>query len=366
VRLAAEAEVRRRGWRPASSPGETGLLLICGEPGAALDEAIETVWWAMPGPRAQVRVDAAAASAEIAEALDRAVIGLADVAAQRVAAGTRPAMGGWSPPARHEEHHMGAPAGLAMADRAADRDGLTLDVLRVPLGPVLADWPAGLQVVMTLQGDVVQGAEVEVVGTGEGVAFWDEPWLAAREGRTVTSGAAARRLAAAHLDSVGRLLGVAGWPSAAARAGRLRDDVLAGRPAARLTASYGAFARRIGRSRLLRWMIRDFGVIDDAVVDRFDLTGPAARHPGDVAARLAGWLAETTAAIAAVDDETALAGDEGPRGPVTRAPSAGLIAALPALLEGAEFSAARLIIASLDPDVDQLVAAAVSPEAPDA
>src|SRR5918992_749358 len=128
----------------------------------------------------------------------------------------------------------------------------------------------------------------------------------------------------------------------------------------------GAWARRIGRSRLLRWMIRDFGVIDDAVVDRFDLTGPAARHPGDVAARLAGWLAETTAAIAAADDETALVGDEGPRGPVTRAPSAGLIAALPALLEGAEFSAARLIIASLDPDVDQLVAAAVSPEAPDA
>ena len=31
-----------------------------------------------------------------------------------------------------------------MADRGDDRDGLRLDQLHLPLGPVLPDWPAGL------------------------------------------------------------------------------------------------------------------------------------------------------------------------------------------------------------------------------
>src|SRR5260370_29378823 len=48
----------------------------------------------------------------------------------------------------------------------ADRDGLRLDQLHVPLGPVLPDWPAGLVVHLTLQGDVVQHAEVQAVGPG--------------------------------------------------------------------------------------------------------------------------------------------------------------------------------------------------------
>ncbi|WP_433473669.1 hypothetical protein ACQPZP_33380 [Spirillospora sp. CA-142024] len=50
-----------------------------------------------------------------------------------------------------------------MADRADDRDGLKLDVLHVPLEPALASWPADLVVHLTLQGDVVQAAEVGVM-----------------------------------------------------------------------------------------------------------------------------------------------------------------------------------------------------------
>jgi len=52
---------------------------------------------------------------------------------------------------------------------------------------------------------------------------------------------------------------------------------------------------------------------------------------------------------------------EGPRGPLDgrAAPSAGLVAVLPGLLAGAEFAAARLIIASLDPDADELAPAGV-------
>jgi hypothetical protein len=360
VRLAVEVELGGRGWRTAASPAETGLQLVCGEPGPALEGAIETVWQSMSMPRAQVRLAAAAAAAEIAEALDQAGAELADVAPQRADAPPRSAADPLAPPdhdgAHHHHHHMGSPAGLAMAERALDRDGLRLDVLRVPLGPVLPHWPAGLRILATLQGDVVQAAEVVVMdGGGGGVSFWDEPWLSARAGRDVTTGIAARRLAGAHLDSIGRLLAVAGWPAAAAQARRLRDDALAGRPRSRLVASYAAFARRTGRSRPLRWMIRDLGVVDAAAAGRYGLTGPAARHRGDVTARLRGWLAETGDALERADDRTPLDGEEeGPRGPVTRSPSAAVLAALPQLLEGAEVSAARLIVASLDPDLGQL------------
>ena len=77
---------------------------------------------------------------------------------------------------RHHGHAMGdmawatwrCRAGLPMADRGEDRDGLKLDQLHVPLGPVLPDWPAGLVVRVTLQGDVVQHAEADAVGSRRG------------------------------------------------------------------------------------------------------------------------------------------------------------------------------------------------------
>jgi hypothetical protein len=49
--------------------------------------------------------------------------------------------------------------GLPMAHEGDDRVGLRLDRLHVPLGPVLPDWPAGLVVRLTLQGDA-RGAAV--------------------------------------------------------------------------------------------------------------------------------------------------------------------------------------------------------------
>ncbi|HEU5157222.1 MAG TPA: hypothetical protein VFU43_09505 [Streptosporangiaceae bacterium] len=349
VRLAVEAELGRRGWRAAAAPAETGLLLVCGEPGPDLAAAIETVWQSMPGPRARVRLPVAAAAAEVAEALDRARAELGDVAAARADALTRSAA---------ELHHVDAPAGLAMAERGPDRDGLRLDVLRVPLGPVLPHWPAGLRIMVTLQGDVVQAAAAEAMDGGGGGSFWDEPWLSAQAGGDVTRGLAARRRAGAHLDTIGRLLAVAGWPAAAARARRLRDDALNGPPGSRLISAYAAFARRTGRSRPLRWMLRDVGVIDAAAVERHGLTGPPARHQGDAAARLRGLLAETAAALERADDATPLdAATEGPRGPVERSPSAALLAALPELLTGTELSVARLIVAGLDPDLGGLAGA---------
>lgn len=121
----------------------------------------------------------------------------------------------------HAGHDMGGVVdGLPMAGRADDRDGLRLDQLHVPLGPGLAAWPAGLILRLTLQGDVVQQAGVEpLVPTSPRPPFWNEPWLRAVAGERVTRGDAARRLCAAHLDSLGRFFAVAGWADMAGRAG---------------------------------------------------------------------------------------------------------------------------------------------------
>ena len=66
------------------------------------------------------------------------------------------------------------------------------------------------------------------------------------------------------------------------------------------------------------------------------------------------------AAVSALEDASPLhpADFEPPRGPVTdgSSPSAGSLAVLPSLLAGSELAAARLIVASLDPDLDEIPA----------
>jgi hypothetical protein len=246
---------------------------------------------------------------------------------------------------------MEVPGGLPMADRGADRDGLRLDQLHVPLGPVLPDWPAGLVVHVTLQGDLVQHAEAQALGPGGGGSFWTEPWRRAAAGEPVTTGEAARR-------------GAAGSDDAATVARRLRDEALAGAPGSRLRPPLHRFARRVARSRTLAWLTRGLGVLlpDDAAAA--GVRGPALRAAGDVTARYRRWCAELAEAVGALEDGSPLGatGPEPPRGPLndTQSPSAGLLAALPSLLDGAELAAARLIIASLDPDLDELAVPAHS------
>ncbi|WP_329519838.1 hypothetical protein [Spirillospora sp. NBC_01491] len=354
ARLMAEAEVRRRGWREAGSPAETGLLVVCGDPGAALAEAIETVWRDAPGPRARVRLPAEGSAAEVSRVLDAAVAELADVAAQHADAQARITAGPWNPAAPddggdtsamdhdmdhgtghdrehggHEHHMMMRPGGLAMAEQEDDRDGLRLDVLHVPFGPVLRAWPAGLRIDTALQGDVVQLAEVTAVDTTGDAPYWD--------------GAGVRRRVAGRLDSAGRLLYVAGWDGAASRAALLRDGVLDGASGDVLGPRFAVFARRVGRSRTLRWMTGGIGRIAPEAAERHGL---AARHGGDVAVRLDGWLSEIAAGLPRLDepasDRLELGGESGAAGP---------LAVLPGLLEGEGLAAARLIVASLDPDL---------------
>ncbi|WP_214320351.1 hypothetical protein [Nonomuraea sediminis] len=366
VRLAVEAEAARRGWLSARSPAEASVVAVCGSPDAALAEAIDVVWSDLPVPRALVHLDD---PAEVGAAFDRATATLSDEPVQRHDAETRHPWRPDTPPAPmnhgdmpdhggmdhggmdhgdmnhggmdhgemdhgdmghgdmggHGHHMMGNPGGLKMADRGDDRDGLKLDRLHIPLGPILPDWPAGLVIHTVMQGDVIQQAHVSTAH-GHGTPYWHEPWLSPAG---ATRGEAARRTAAAHLDSLTRLLGVAGWPGAAREAARLRDRTLAGAP---VQDPYTRFARRVGRSRILAWMLKDIGVIDDHERGR------------DALDRTRWWLADTGRALAATDDPGPLEGGEGPTSP--------LPAVLPELLEGAELAAARLIVASLDPDLE--------------
>jgi len=393
VRLAAEAELRRRGWPAALSPADADVLLVAGAVPKDLDDPVEEVWRAVPAPRARMQ---AASPDEVAAVLDRAGSLAGDLSRQRAAlpvprdppdegegpqAGGGPAgmqmPGGTDMPGGMDMADemgmaggmdmaggMGMAGGLPVASRGEDRDGLKLDQLHVPLGPFLPDWPAGLVVRVTLQGDVIQHATAGFLGvTGAGRSYWYEPWLRAAAGDGADADEAARRRLASHLDSLGRFLAVAGWDLAAATARRLRDESLAGAPAATLEPAIRNFARRVGRSRVLAWATRGLGVLTPGEAVAAGVGGPALRAGGDVCARYRQWCAEVAeaAAVLAGRSPTDPGMLEGPRGPLAgqSAPSAGLVAVLPGLLAGAEFAAARLIIASLDPDADELAPAGV-------
>ena len=270
-------------------------------------------------------------------------------------------MGGHDMGGHGHGHDMGPVAGLPLAVRAPDRDGLKLDVLHVPLGPVLPFWPAGLRVALSVQGDVVQEATVATVATvglanAAGVPFWDEPALRALAGEQVRAGEVARRRAASHLDSLVRLLGVAGWDVPAIRSAVLRDRVLDGEPSDSLAEAFRPLARRLTHSRVLRRMTVGLGELDERVRDRAGVSGPAAIAAGDVWARFQLWVRLAGDELARVDDLSWVTDVEGPRGRLDRPepPSVALLGVLPELLVGAELAGVRLIVASLDPDVAEL------------
>jgi hypothetical protein len=319
ARLGVERIARERGWRMALSPAEANLLVLAGPTGAGWAPFVDAVWNSVPVPRARAQITTAA---HVEESLMAAVAELTDPDRQRSEA-IRLAETPGQPEHGQEshgmhghdlhghgghEHHMGGmelPGGVGMADRAADRDGLMLDRLAVPLGPVLPDWPAGLVVRTVLQGDVVQDASVEVLRAGTGQEYW--------RGQGVEE---ARRL-----DRCARLLAVAGWEHAATRARVLRDAVLLGRSDQQAMERW---ARRIRRSRVLRWSLTGLGVLSGA---QWDDTP----YAGDVYDRLLRWLDGAA-------EEPSIAG--------------AVLEVLPEVLAGSELAGARLVIASLDPDTE--------------
>ncbi|MEO6881609.1 MAG: hypothetical protein ABI181_11790 [Mycobacteriaceae bacterium] len=276
LRWSVQARVRELGWREALSPAQADLLVVCGAPGPGLARALATVWVQLPTPRARVDVTTAADLARLEEGRQQ----LGDDGFQRAEEAAR------APSPADQEM---APGGLGMAERGADRDGLSLDQLHPVWGPVLAHWPAGLRVELTMQGDVVQQATVHLV---------DEPAEAER---------VEPRARAA--DDLAQVLAVLGWEHASVRAARVRDELLGGRE--ELVAGLVA---RVRRSRGVRVLTQGVGVLDGA----------------DAHTRVLGLLDE-------------LAGLEAPAA-ASRERS---LHALPGMLAGIEVADARTVVASL-------------------
>ncbi len=262
ARARVESAAVARGWQLATSPADADVLAVCGPPGDGLAAAVERVWQQLPGPRARVEVagtDLGAAETALTRAAELLqTTGASDTPADHV------------PPGQHDGHDAGhgaghdsamhgdmAPAGIPLAEGADDRDGLEMDVLAVPLGPILPCWPGGLVLRCRLHGDVVAEATVDTLPAAAAPA--DLPAAA-------TAVAVARR----H-DAAGQLLELAGWDDAATAARRLRDRLLAGEAPERVGTDAGRLHQRVSRSRTLRWSltaeVRDrlLGMLDGTV-----------------------------------------------------------------------------------------------------
>lgn len=183
-RMAVEYELDARGWRPSWSPASADALVIGGPLPDELGDAVALLWSQVAGPRVQVVVED---PRDAADALDGVRRGLADEDAQRREARDRaqdeasPWLGDHGDVDHGDMDHGDmdmAPGGVPLAEGAEDRDGLEMDVLVHPLGPLLDRWPGGLELRLTLHGDVVGDAEVSRWGSQGSesrrpVAAWD-------------------------------------------------------------------------------------------------------------------------------------------------------------------------------------------------
>lgn len=363
TRMRVEAELARRGWTVASSPADADVLLVCGVPGKKLESVCARIWSQLPGPRARVAVHTAS---DVASALDRAATELLDEGRQQGDAGTRshqpveasdetePAEhGGNEESAEHSamdmdmdaemdmsmDMDMPMPGGIPLASGGADRDGLEMDVLHVPLGPVLPHWPAGLVVHCALQGDVIVSAEPEVLPAGV------QPNNDGPIGNDSRSAEDERRSAVIRLsDAAVQVLALAGWSHAAGRARRIRDEVAAGRALVDVAADLDGLARSVSRSWLLRWALKGI-TVGDAFANAGE--GIGQDEPETVRDRLIGWLDE--ARRIARDNREAY---ESPDKPELRR---SLLDAIPRLLSGTDVATARLIVAGLAIQTAQIV-----------
>jgi hypothetical protein len=248
LRWSAEDALDRLGWPRAASPAEADILLPCGPLGPQLAAVVDLAWDAMPGPR--VRTSVSATDDDVDVVLTAAGRALTDLQAHREDASTRaaPALSAQDVTRDKDDREddaekmhgdgmdthmdmdmgMGLPGALIMADRVEDRDGLRLEGLHVPLGPLLPAWPAGLRLDAVLSGDVLVEVEVrQLDGRADPVI---KPELRA-------------------LDGLAMLLEVAGWQDGALRARLARADGGTGRRTEDVL-------QRVQRARLLRWSLR--------------------------------------------------------------------------------------------------------------
>lgn len=325
TRMEVEHQLLRRGWRPAWTPADADVLAVCGAPGPDLSELVGRLWEQMPGPR--VRIDLTSPHA-VGAALDDAATRLLDTPQHRRDARERAQEPQISEDMDHGEMDHGemdmAPEGIPLAEGGEDRDGLEMDVIHLPLGPVLPFWPAGLVLSCSLQGDVVVEAEASVIDPEDLGAGTDGP-------RSAPVPAAVVRC-----DQVMGLLALTGAEDAAASARRTRDALLRGdQDAARDAAE--RMRRTIRRTPLLRWSLRGVLPLDPSDLERHGLPRSCR---GDAHDRLLLGVERIRAEAGGTEPVPADEDDEG----------AVPWEVLPALVTGLELASVRLAVASLEID----------------
>ncbi|ANK81391.1 MAG: hypothetical protein TEF_11715 [Rhizobiales bacterium NRL2] len=164
-----EALARRPGLRLVQSPRQAAILLVAGEPGRAVEEALQrihdqlppprtTLWW---GARPMFEGEAITSDTDPLPTLRALWLELLDGARRGEAAllpdePPNPWRGLGDRGHGGEGMMGGTPYGRPMAMTAEDpRDGLALDPYTARYGPFLPMLPPGLQMEITTQGDMI-------------------------------------------------------------------------------------------------------------------------------------------------------------------------------------------------------------------
>lgn len=368
----------------AASPRHASILLVAGGIRAADREPLGRLHDQFPQPRATLwwgaePVDPAGAPVTVAVE-DDPQPALRDLY-RRLLAGEHPSETHWladeppNPWRGRGDHGQGGegmmggtPYGrmMPMPPTPDLRDGLALDVYTTQIGPFLPQFPPGLVLEITLQGDVIQSADIiapPFAQSDDAVAAFDRALHA-----PVPVAEIERARAAHHLRHIARLLGILELPGPAARCCRTAE-----------AAEHGQSTHMNG----LRWMLKvsgafaaipaGLGEVDAAVAQ--ELGGPALRAAGhaidarsasatyrdldfstvtqrgsDVRARLRQWLDEAGQALqlaGRAGSPACIGPDDPPETPWGR-PAPALSYRFTEMLPGLEWGEALLTIASFD------------------
>lgn len=268
----------------------------------------------------------------------------------------------------------GVPFGRPMAGRDDDRrDGLTLDVVPLRIGPFLPLLPAGLTLQVTFAGDVVHNATLALPGGfdvgGSGAALPDDaaaPFLAAPT-RPVAVAEIELARARQHLRWLARVVHLHGLDALARRVARASlappDPTELSGLARRLDRPWalGRTTRGVGvltGAEAAAWggpVARAGGVAVDARSDSPSYAAlgfePIVHHSGDNRDRWRQRLAEAAqAAELAARAGAAMVEPGEPVEPPAPPPPEDVAGRLAGLLVGAEWGDALSILVSVDPD----------------
>jgi Ni,Fe-hydrogenase III large subunit len=175
VALARGVDLEAARLRLVANPRHADVLVLVGPIPEGLQSAIALTYAQMPRPRARLSV---ATQAEVQEGVSRISALFAE--------------GAWTNQVANqsdmdhssmEMDHMDMSGGggfmsmvMMTKDLPRSADGLPMEWLEVPFGPLFPGLPGGLRLMLTLDGDTVAGARVEPGGLRRGLeATWPGP-----------------------------------------------------------------------------------------------------------------------------------------------------------------------------------------------